>query len=47
MIATPNTLGVGLLFFLVFLGCILWATRGDTGRHDSQEEDLQALKKPS
>ena len=47
MVATPNTLGVGLLFFLVFLACILWATHAEPGRHDSQEEDLQAMGKPS
>src|ERR1700683_2181089 len=28
MTGTPNTLGVVLLFLVVFLGCILWATSG-------------------
>lgn len=28
MRTTPNTVGMILLFLAVFLGCILWATRG-------------------
>lgn len=45
MIPTPNTLGVFLLFLAVFLGCILWATRGVTSAHDPEDEDLQATGK--
>jgi hypothetical protein len=46
MVGTPNTWGVVLLFAIVFAAAILWATRGTTSRHDSQEEDLQAIGKP-
>jgi cbb3-type cytochrome oxidase subunit 3 len=46
MVATPNTWGVVLLFVILFVACIIWATHGTTGRHDSQEEDLQAIGKP-
>lgn len=48
MVATPNTLGVVVLFVVTFLGCILWATHGDTGtHHHGEEEDLQATGKSS
>lgn len=47
MVATPNTWGVVLLFVGLFAACIGWATRGTTGLHDSEEEDLQAPGKPS
>jgi hypothetical protein len=39
MDGTPNTIGVILLFFIVFLGCILWATRGHTAHADTDEQD--------
>jgi cbb3-type cytochrome oxidase subunit 3 len=47
MIGTPNTWGVVVLFVLVFVASILWATHGTAGRHDSEEEDLQAIGKSS
>jgi cbb3-type cytochrome oxidase subunit 3 len=47
MAATPNTLGVMLLFAGVFLACILWASHGRPGIHDSEEEGPQAPSKPS
>jgi hypothetical protein len=47
MVATPNTWGVVLLMAGVFAACILWATHGVTGRHDSEEQDLQAPGKSS
>lgn len=47
MVSTPNTWGVLLLFAAIFLACILWATHGATGMHDSEEEDLQATGKSS
>jgi hypothetical protein len=47
MVATPNTWGVVLLFLGLFAACIGWATHGVTGRHDSEEEDLQAMGKSS
>lgn len=47
MVATPNTLGVVVLFLVTFFSCILWATHGATGVHDSEEEDLQATGKSS
>lgn len=40
MTGTPNTLGVLLLFFVVFVGCILWATRGHTAEADTEEQDV-------
>lgn len=48
MVATPNTLGVVLLFGVVFFSCILWATRGESGvHHHDDEEELRATGKPS
>lgn len=41
MVGTPNTIGVLLLFLVVFLACILWATRGHTATTDPEEEDVQ------
>ena len=41
MDATPSTVGVLLLFVVVFLACILWATRGHTAHADPEEEDIQ------
>jgi hypothetical protein len=40
MSGTPNTLGLILLFFAVFLVCILWATHGHTAHADSEEQDV-------
>jgi len=47
MISTPNTLGVLLLFVVVFLASILWATHGRTATTDPEEEDVQKPGKPS
>lgn len=41
MVGTPNTVGLVLLFAVVFLGCILWATGGHTATADPEEEDVQ------
>ena len=41
MVGTPNTLGLMLLFVVVFLSCILWATRGHTADADPAAEDSQ------
>jgi hypothetical protein len=40
MTETPNTIGVILLFVVVFLGCILWATSGNTAHADTEEQDV-------
>lgn len=40
MSATPNSLGVVLLFAVIFLVCILWATSGHTATTDPEEEDI-------
>ncbi len=37
---TPNTIGVILLFVVVFLTCILWATGGHTATADTEEQDV-------
>jgi hypothetical protein len=39
MTGTPNTIGVIVLFVVVFLSCILWATRGHTAEADTDEQD--------
>lgn len=41
MTSTPNTVGVVLLFVVVFFGSILWATHGHTATTDPEEEDVQ------
>ncbi len=41
MVRTPNSVGLILLFVVVFLACILWATRGHTATTDPEEEDIQ------
>ncbi|HEY1807945.1 MAG TPA: hypothetical protein VGG42_05240 [Acidobacteriaceae bacterium] len=38
---TPNTVGVLLLFTVVFLASILWATHGHTADADPEEEDIE------
>lgn len=40
MDGTPNTWGLIVLFALVFLVCILWATHGHTATTDPEEEDV-------
>lgn len=40
MVETPNSIGVVLLFVVVFFSCILWATRGHTATADSEEQDV-------
>jgi hypothetical protein len=47
MVETPNTLGVLLLFLVIFLGCILWATGGHTATADPEEEDVGTPGKTS
>ena len=47
MNGTPNTVGVLLLFFLVFLVCILWATRGKEMEVHHDDADYGSLEKPS
>jgi hypothetical protein len=44
---SPNTIGVLLLFLVVFLACILWATRGDTPDTHRDEGDYGAVGKHS
>jgi hypothetical protein len=39
MTETPNTIGVILLFVVVFLGCILWATGVHADSHHAEEQD--------
>lgn len=39
MVSTPNTWGVVLLFVVVFLACILWATHGHTAEADHESQD--------
>jgi hypothetical protein len=46
MSGTPNTIGVLLLFFVVFLGCLLWA-HGHTATADPEEEDVGTPDKGS
>lgn len=41
MVSTPNSIGLLLLFVVVFLGSILWATHGHTADTDPEEEDIQ------
>jgi hypothetical protein len=47
MTGTPNTVGLILLFVLVFLACILWATHGHTATADPEEEDVGTPGKTS
>jgi hypothetical protein len=47
MVGTPNTWGVVLLLAVVFVGCILWATRGSAKTHHSEEEEVQQAGKSS
>jgi hypothetical protein len=47
MSGTPNTIGVMLLFVVVFLVCILWATGGHTATADPKEEDVGTPGKDS
>lgn len=43
MTDTPNTIGLLLLFPLIFLVCILWATHGHPA--DANNEDLSVVAK--
>ena len=47
MVGTPNTLGVLLLFGVVFLASLLWASHGHTATTDPEEEDAQTPGKTS
>jgi hypothetical protein len=47
MIETPNTIGVLLLLVVIFLSCILWATRGRSATSDPEEEDVGTPGKTS
>lgn len=40
MSGDPNTIGLMVLFFVVFLGCLLWATHGHTATADPEKEDV-------
>ena len=45
MAATPNTIGVLLLFLAIFVLCIWWATRGETpDAHRNKADYHQALE---
>jgi len=44
---TPNTVGLILLFAVVFLACILWATHGHTAEADTEKQDVAAPGKTS
>jgi hypothetical protein len=41
MVHTWNTIGLILLFAVVFLASLLWATGGHTADADPEEEDAQ------
>jgi hypothetical protein len=47
MDGTPNTIGLILLFIVVFLACLLWATRGHTAHADTEEQDVAMPGKSS
>lgn len=47
MSGTPNTVGLILLFVVIFLVCILWATRGHTAHADTEEQDVGTPGKTS
>lgn len=40
MVADPNTIGLLLLFAVVFLACILWATGSHMADKGPEEEDF-------
>jgi hypothetical protein len=41
MVHTPNSLGLILLFVIVFIASLMWATHGHTADADPEEEDAQ------
>jgi hypothetical protein len=43
MVEASSTIGVILLFIVVFAACILWATHGHTA--DADNEDLSVVAK--
>jgi len=47
MAGTPNTIGLILLFAVVFLVCILWATGGHTENAHPEEENHPPAGKTS
>jgi len=47
MDGSPNTIGLMLLFVVVFFVCILWATHGHTATADPEEEDVGTPGKTS
>ncbi|MFY9747120.1 MAG: hypothetical protein WA891_14030 [Acidobacteriaceae bacterium] len=47
MSGTPNTIGLMLLFAVVFLVCLLWATHGHTATADTEEQDVGTPGKDS
>lgn len=47
MSVDPNTIGLLLLFIVVFLACILWATSGHTAEADTEDQDISAPGKTS
>lgn len=48
MVADPNTIGLMLLFLVIFLACILWATSGTASGHIApHDKDIQFPEKPS
>ena len=47
MSGTPNTIGLILLLAVIFVTCLLWATRGHTADADTEEQDVGTPGKTS